>query len=564
MVAAVGAQRAEIMASERTEAASPTTVWPQRWQRTGAGARPALDLRMLMYSLRIPYPWSIVIALTFLAGLLRLVGIGEEAFWKNELFSVYWIKNPFEFLLTRGLITETNPPFYFVALKIWTALFGTGETAVRSLSAVASTASMPLAYLLGVELAGSTAAGLIAATLLALSPVQLFFAHEARVYAFLPLFVLVTLLGLCRFLRTPEKRAFQPDRGFASSLDIYSLGAIALLYSHATAVLVLAALFLTAILYMIEVHAPRSQISAFILANIIVGMLASPAIMALALQANSPNLEWIPPLTPATILAALRYLFIAPVVRFDITGGARDALSFAELGVAIATLLVLAVQARRLGRDRLGFALLVLFPVFFVTLLCGISIFRPILVPRITVWLTVPLALIAASAFTSPRSRKLHPIAVLLMASCIVLGLTDTTFARVRHNPDWRSFISDARAKLPNDTILVVGPHAGPLAITYYGDPALAERVRQWRTSPTHRETNAEWLERTVSGASTMTTLELRHAIQIGHPIALVLDTDDMESLRDLRQRIPELSTADRHDYAALFTFSWSPQAPTP
>jgi uncharacterized membrane protein len=435
---------------------------------------------------------------------------------------------------------------------------------VRSLSAVASTAGIPLAYLLGIELAGTTAAGLIAATLLALSPVQLFFAHEARVYAFLPLFVLLTLLGLCRFLRTPEIRAFQPERGFASSLDIYSLGAIALLYSHATALLVLASLALTALLYMIEVHAPRSQISAFVLANVIVGMLASPAIMALALQAKSPNLEWIPPVSLATLLAALRYLFIAPVVRFDVTGSAREALSFVELAVAGATLLMLAVQARRLGRDRLGFALLVLFPVLFVTLLCGISLFRPIFVPRITVWLTVPLAVIAASAFTSPRSRKLHPVAVLLMVACIVLGLTDTTFAHARHNPDWRGVIADVRADLPRDAILVVGPHTGPLGITHYGDPALAERVRLWQPPPTHRETNAEWLERTVSRATAMNTAELRDAIQSGRALALVLDTDDMESLRDLRQRIPEISTADRHDYAVLSVFTWPSQLRRP
>jgi len=552
------------MASERTEASSPTPEWPQRWRRTRVELSPPLSVRTILTSLRIPYPWTLVIALTFLAGLLRLVGIGGEAFWKNELFSVYWVRNPFEFLLTRGLITETNPPLYFVALKIWIALFGTSEIAVRSLSAVASTAGIPLAYILGVELAATSAAGLIAATLLALSPVQLFFAHEARVYGFLPLFVLVTLLGLCRFLRTPQTRAFQPDRGFANSLDIYCLGAIALLYSHATAVLVLAALFLTALLYMIEVRAPRSQISAFVVANIIVGMLASPAIMALVLQANSPNLEWVPPISLATLLAALRYLFIAPVVRFDVTGGAREALSFVELGVATATLLIVAVQARRLGRDRLGFALLVLFPIFFVTLLCGVSLFRPIFVPRITVWLTVPLALVAASAFTSPRSRKLQPIAVLLMASCIVLGLTDTTFARVRHNPDWRGFIADARANLPHDAILVVGPHAGPLGITHYGDPALAERVRQWRPSPAHRETNAEWLERAVSGATAMTTAELRDAIRTGRNVALILDTDDMESLRDLRQRIPELATAHRREYAVLSVFSWPSPARTP
>ena len=547
------------MASERTEAATTAPVWGQSWQRVGGDVSPALELPTLTNSLRIPSPGGVVIALTLLAGALRLVGIADESFWKNELFSVYWVRNPFEFLLTRGLVTETNPPLYFVLLKIWTALFGSGELAVRSLSALASTSCVPLAFLLGSELGGSIAAGLIAATLLALSPVQLFFAHEARVYAFLPLFVLMTLLGLCRFLRTPEVRAFQPDRGFASSLDIYSVGAIALLYSHATALLLLLALFLSAILYLAEVRAPRSQVMAFVLANIIVGMLASPAIMALALQANSPNLEWIPPLTPATLLAALRYLMIAPVVRFDVTGSARETLSFIELAAAVAALVVLGVQARRVGRDRLAYALLVLFPALFVTLLCGVSMFRPIFVPRIIVWLTVPVALITASALTAPRTRKLHPVAIVLVVLCIIFGLVDTTFEPARHNPDWRGLVADARANLPHDGMLIVGPHAGPLGITYYGDAALAEHVRQWRPAPVHPETNAEWLERAVSGAKPISTSELRDAIDQGRPVSLILDADDIEAMRDLAQRIPEVAAASRHDYPVLAVYNWSP-----
>jgi hypothetical protein len=268
---------------------------------------------------------------------------------------------------------------------------------------------------------------------------------------------------------------------------------------------------------------------AFVLANVIVAMLASPAIMGLALQANSPNLEWIPPTSPATVLGALRYLMVAPGVRFDVTGNARTILSWVELVVAMVTLTVLAAQARRVTRDRLAFALLVLFPVLFVMLLCGVSAFRPVFVPRITVWLTVPVAIIAASGFTSPRLTRLRPVAIGLMASCIVLGLIDTSFAPARHNPDWRGFIADSHASLAPGAVLVVGPHSGPLGISYYGDPAMAQRVQQWWPRPAHRETNAEWLERTVSGPNPISTPQLRDVIRSGRPVSLILDTDDTD-----------------------------------
>jgi mannosyltransferase len=553
------------LAINETAAATAEAAWAPRWQRATAETLPAMlpDLPALRSGLRVPSPWGVVLVLTLLAALLRLLDIGGEAFWKNELFSVYWVRNPFEFLLTKGLVTETNPPLYFVLLKAWTALFGSGEAGVRSLSALASTGCIPLAYLLGLEL-GGVAVGLVAATLLAISPVQIYFAHEARVYALLPLFVLIAMLGLCRFLRTPDVRGFVPDRRFVNSLDIYALGAIALLYCHATAALVLLALFVTTLLYFAEVRAPRSQVLAFVFANVIVGLLASPAIMALALQAKSPNLEWIPPMGAASLLGALRSLMVAPLVRFDVTGTARETLSWTELGLALATLIVLAAVARRGFRDRLCYALLALFPLLFVMLVCGISVFRPILIPRITVWLVVPVVLIAAFAFTAPGSRRLRPVAIALMACCIVLGLFDTTFAPARHNPDWRGFIADARAATAPDTMLVVGPHAGPLGILYYGDAAIAGRVRQWRPPPGHPETNAERLELTASGAGPISTVQLGDAIRSGRPVSLILDDDDAPLIQDLQADLPEFTAAARRDYPALAVFTWPPVGRTP
>jgi uncharacterized membrane protein len=545
------------MVSERSEVATADTVLGQRWPRICIEAPLVVGIAARRVALGIPAHWRVVMALTLLAGALRLVGIGGESFWKNELFSVYWVRNPFEFLLTRGLVIETNPPLYFILLKIWTAVFGFSELAVRSLSALASTACVPLVFLLGLELGGTITVGLIAATLLALSPMQLFFAHEARVYALLTPCIVVTLLGLCRFLRTPELRAFKPDPGFASSLDVYAIGAIALLYSHAISMFVLLALFLAVILYFTEIRAARRQVVGFVLANVIVAMLASPAIIGLTLQMNSPNLEWIPSPSLANLLGAARYLMVAPVVRFDVTGSARALLSWVELVLAVAGLAVLAVQARCVTRDPLAYALLVLFPVQFVMLLCGVSVFRPVFVPRITVWLAVPVALVAASGFISPRCRKLRPIAVGLMASCVALGLIDTTFASARHNPDWRGFLADAQANLPSDAVLVVGPHSGPLGISYYGDPTMAQQVRQWRPTPSHRETNAEWLERTASGATPISTAELRDVVRSGQPVSLVLDSDDTRSFADLTGRIPEIANAVRDDYPALAVFIW-------
>jgi hypothetical protein len=106
--------------------------------------------------------------------------------------------------------------------------------------------------------------------------------------------------------------------------------------------------------------------------------------------------------------------------------------------------------------------------------------------------------------------------------------------------------------------VLVVGPHSGLLGISYYGGPTIAQPVEQWWPAPTHRETNAEWLERTVSGANPISTEQLRNVIWSGRPVSLILDSDDTEALSDLTERGPEIATADRRDYPALAVFAWA------
>jgi predicted membrane-bound mannosyltransferase len=124
--------------------------------------------------------------LTLAAAVLRLIHINTDALWQNELFSIYWIRHSYTFLVTQGLVTETNPPLHFALLKAWTSLFGTSAVSVRSLSVVGSVACVPLTYVLGREL-GSASVGLLGAALLAASPIQIYYADEARGYALLPL-----------------------------------------------------------------------------------------------------------------------------------------------------------------------------------------------------------------------------------------------------------------------------------------------------------------------------------------------------------------------------------------
>ncbi len=74
---------------------------------------------------------------------------------------------------------------------------GTGEVGLRSLSALAGVATVPVAYLLGLELRGRRA-GIAAAAFVAVNPMLLWYSQEARGYA---LFSLLTAVAALYFVR---------------------------------------------------------------------------------------------------------------------------------------------------------------------------------------------------------------------------------------------------------------------------------------------------------------------------------------------------------------------------
>ena len=115
--------------------------------------------------------------------------------------------------------SESAPPLYYALAWVWTQVTGTGEFGLRSLSAVAGVATVPVAYLIGLELRGRRA-GLMAAALVAVNPMLLWYSQEARAYALLALLC----AALAALLRARPARAAggatSPLWGVASGLAL--------------------------------------------------------------------------------------------------------------------------------------------------------------------------------------------------------------------------------------------------------------------------------------------------------------------------------------------------------
>jgi uncharacterized membrane protein len=113
-----------------------------------------------------PTPAIIVTLIAALGATLRFYELGQASYWVDEVYSATFRGAvPLLDLLT---IQEPIPPLYYAFLKYWMVLFGQGEFATRSLSALFGVGSIVAIYFVATALFNRRA-GYIAALLLAVS-----------------------------------------------------------------------------------------------------------------------------------------------------------------------------------------------------------------------------------------------------------------------------------------------------------------------------------------------------------------------------------------------------------
>ncbi len=161
----------------------------------------------------------IVAGLTVLAAALRFATLGVQSYHHDEIVTASRIlRDGFWHAMDAVGFSESAPPLYYALAWLWTQVTGTGEVGLRSVSAAAGVATVPVAYLLGAELSGRRA-GLLAAALVAVNPMLLWYSQEARGYS---LFVLLTAISLLYFARALDRgrRRDSLGWGIASALAL--------------------------------------------------------------------------------------------------------------------------------------------------------------------------------------------------------------------------------------------------------------------------------------------------------------------------------------------------------
>ena len=156
-----------------------------------------------------------VVLLGFVLRLWRLANLGDLEF--DEIVSVRYAALPGPALLPllAGALFE-HPPAFYLALGWWRGLFGASDSVARLFSVLPGTLSIPLTAAVARRLFGGALgrrAGLLAALLVAVAPLPVFYSREARMYALVACLGLASLWLFLRGLTPPAAAATVRARG---------------------------------------------------------------------------------------------------------------------------------------------------------------------------------------------------------------------------------------------------------------------------------------------------------------------------------------------------------------
>jgi mannosyltransferase len=144
----------------------------------------------------------------FLAWLVILAGVvgrflAPAGLWLDEALSVDIAKLPLQ-QVPGALVQDGSPPLYYLLLHYWMLVFGQSDFAVRALSGIISTATLPFLWAAG-ERAGGRRVAWAALLLGASSPWAIYYATDTRMYSLMALEGILWYLALRRALELPSR-----------------------------------------------------------------------------------------------------------------------------------------------------------------------------------------------------------------------------------------------------------------------------------------------------------------------------------------------------------------------
>lgn len=214
---------------------------------------------MTRYKYNLPYLHCFLIAVILLGIFFRFVNLDKKVYWIDEVHTSVRVvgykktefvdevpsdriinikdlqvfqrlspeRNWFDTINALAANAEHTPAYYAIA-RLAMQVFGSSVAVTRGVAAVISLFVFPCTYWLCLELFATPLVGWIAMALVAVSPVHVLYAQEARQYSLL---TVTTLLASITFLRAIRQKT-------KLSWGMYALTVVLGLYSHLLFILV--------------------------------------------------------------------------------------------------------------------------------------------------------------------------------------------------------------------------------------------------------------------------------------------------------------------------------------
>ncbi|SRR5579871_97142 len=440
-------------------------------------------------------PTLLLAATGLIAAALRVILLGQHSFWFDEAYVYRVTQGSWPGLFAQLRVQDAHPPLYYVLMKLWVRVAGDSEVAMRVPSVCFSVATVGLTYALARRVAPDRVA-LLAALVVAVSPIEIMSGQEARMYPLLGMLVLLSTLLL----------VVAVERGGVTRWAAYAAVASATAYTHYLGIVVIGAQGLWVVLF------ERRMFARWVAAASAVFVSFLPWLPSFWIQAvNGHGWAWYRAPVGITALGDLMglYAFGGGLFGFGNYFGLGSLSPVEQLALLLPFLTVLWWGASALAVDRRVAYLVGLPFVLPIVALFTFSLVRPMFYPRWFSFLTPLYAIFfavgvfaLAGRFRGRRDRAVAFMVVgLLLYSVPSLGryYLDPNFWPY----DWRDAASFVRPRVERGDFFLYNGPAAEYSFTYYfrePHPSLALQPVESLAEPHARPTfTADWVKRLSS-----------------------------------------------------------------